>query len=243
MAHVPTEAEIDAMSEEELQAYLDSATADPAPAPSTTGGSDDAPAARALAAGGAPRSYAILLVVCALAGLAASWELMAAELTQLRAPATDLTCDINPLVSCGASLNVWQGNLLGVPNSFIGAMAFTALMMAGALLASGTRLPRWVWWALAAGCVGAAVFVAWFLTVSVVTFNKLCPYCMVIWAAVIPVVWHTWARAAQGGHLPLGSKATTVLVGYRWWLTAATYALVVLVVVVAFWDKWLAVLG
>ncbi len=242
MAHVPTEAEIDAMSEDELQAYLDStqSAADqdtatiPEPATHATG---------ALATGGAPRSYAVLLVVCALAGLAASWELMLAELTQLRTPMTDLACDINPLVSCGASLNVWQGNLLGVPNSFIGAMAFTALTMAGALLASGVHLPRWVWQAMVAGCAGAAAFVAWFLAVSVITFHKLCPYCMVVWAAVVPVVWHTWARAAQGGHLPLGPGAASVLVRYRWWLTAATYGLIVAVVVVAFWDKWLLVLG
>ena len=74
----------------------------------------------------------------------ASWELMASELSLLRNPQVDLVCDVNPLVSCGASLNVWQGNLLGVPNSFIGAMAFAVLLAVGALLASGGRLPRWI---------------------------------------------------------------------------------------------------
>nr|WP_194948205.1 vitamin K epoxide reductase family protein [Actinomyces trachealis] len=244
MEHVPTETEIEAMSEEELRSYLDSANSLQAePAQTDYGTSDaDAPAAGALARGGAPRSYAILLIICGLIGLAASWELMVAELTQLRAPSSELSCDINPLVSCGASLNVWQGNLLGVPNSFLGAMAFTAVMMSGALLACGVRLPRWVWWALATGCLGAAIFVAWFLGVSVITFSRLCPYCMVIWAAVIPIIWHTWARAAVGGHLPVGRENAAVLLRLRWWLVGASYALIIGIIVVAFWDKWLAVL-
>ena len=167
---------------------------------------------------------------------------MRAELTQLRSPATDLACDVNPLVSCGASLNVWQGNLLGVPNSFLGAMAFTAVIMSGALLATGVRIPRWVWWALAAGCVGAAGFVAWFLGVSVVTFHKLCPYCMVIWVAVVPIVWHTWARAADGGHLPLDRGTAVTLLRGRWWLVAASYLVIITVIVVGLWDKWLLLL-
>ncbi|SPT52542.1 VKOR family protein [Actinomyces bovis] len=244
MAHVPSEAEIEAMSEEELQAYLASAhDLQTEPAVPEYGTNDvDAPTSGALARGGAPRSYAILLIVCGLTGLAASWELMLAQLTQLQTPAADLSCDINPLVSCGASLNVWQGNLLGVPNSFLGAMAFTAIIMIGALLACGVRLPRWVWWALSAGCVGAAAFVAWFLGVSVITFSKLCPYCMVIWASVIPIVWHTWARAAVGGHLPLGRQSAAALLRLRWWLVGASYALILGIIVVAFWDLWRIVL-
>ena len=97
-----------------------------------------------LRATGSSRAYAWLLVVAGLIGIGASWELMASELSLLRNPQVDLVCDVNPLVSCGASLDVWQGNLLGVPNSFIGAMAFAVLLAVGALLASGGRLPRWM---------------------------------------------------------------------------------------------------
>jgi len=109
---------------------------------------------------GSSRAYAWLLVVAGLIGIGASWELMASELSLLRNPQVDLVCDVNPLVSCGASLDVWQGNLLGVPNSFIGAMAFAVLLAVGALLASGGRLPRWMWWGLVAGCAGGLGFVA-----------------------------------------------------------------------------------
>ena len=148
MARVPTEAEIEAMSEDELEAFL-SGDQDPGGRPQ-----GDAALHPAVAPGGwqatsgAPRTYAWLLVVASVIGVAACWELMVSELRQLREPLAELSCDINPLVSCGASLNVWQGNLLGVPNSFVGAMAFAVLLVVGLLLASGHRLPRWVWWGL-----------------------------------------------------------------------------------------------
>ena len=241
MAHVPTEAEIDAMSEEELDAYLAAAPdkADDSDAPNDAG-----PGAPAwLTATGASRSYAWLLIVGSLVGIAASWELMASELTLLREPLANLSCDVNPLVSCGASLDVWQGNLLGVPNSFIGAMAFAVLLFAGVLLASGGRLPRWVWWGMTAGTVGGIGFVVWFLTVSITVFGKLCPFCMLIWAVTIPVAAGTWGEAARRGHLGLPPAAAERLHEARWLIAAAMYLAVIATVLIAFWDGWVALLS
>lgn len=240
MAHVPTEAEIDAMSAEELEAYLEGAGSEAkAPEPPSA---DDADKPAWLAATGAPRHYAWLLIVGSLVGIGASWELMVSELKLIREPLAELTCDINPLVSCGASLDVWQGNLLGVPNSFVGAMAFSVLLFAGVLLASGGRLPRWVWWGLTAGAVGGIAFVAWFLWVSVETFGKLCPYCMLVWAATIPIAAATWGQAADAGHLGLPRRLARQLYDLRWWIAGLMYAAVIITALVAFWDGWVAML-
>ncbi|MDO4901237.1 vitamin K epoxide reductase family protein [Actinomyces sp.] len=245
MAHVPTQAEtdamIDAMSEEELEAYL-AGDADPtrleaAPAAPLGQAADDR-----WKSTGAPSSYAALLVIGSLIGIGACWELILSQLNQLREPDDGLVCDVSPLVSCGDSLNVWQGNLLGAPNSFVGAMAFAVLLLIGLLLAADIRLPRWVWWGLVAGTVCGIGFVAWFLAVSVLTFGKLCPFCTLIWAVTIPIATNTWARAAQGGHLGLPPGAVRRLVAVRWWIAAAMYATVAVVVLVAFRDGWAAML-
>lgn len=250
MARVPTEAEIDAMSADELDAYL-------ADAPSGRGAVDDATGTRGAAqdaapdeagraawsiATGAGRGYAWLLIIGSLIGIAACWELMTSELILIRQPLANLSCDINPLVSCGDSLNVWQGNLLGVPNSFIGAMAFAVLLFVGALLACGQRLPRWVWWGLTAGTVIGIGFVVWFLTVSILAFGKLCPFCMVIWAVTIPIAALTWGEAAQGGHLGLTAPAARRLHGARWYLAGVMYVAVVVTILIAFRDGWAAML-
>ena len=62
--------------------------------------------------------------------------------------------------------------------------------------ADAARLPRWMWWGLSAGSLGGIAFVIWFLSVSIMTFGKLCPFCMVIWSVTIPVAAHSWAWAA-----------------------------------------------
>ena len=126
--HVPTQAEIDAMSEEELERYLNQVEAPIEKARQEADG-DRGPVW--LLAAGASRQYAWLLVVCGLIGVFACWELMLAEMKLLKDPLGGLSCDINPLVACGASLDTWQGNLLGVPNAFVGAMAFAALALIG----------------------------------------------------------------------------------------------------------------
>ena len=73
MAHVPTEAEIDRMSEEEIETYLASAGSRPRTPEDTAGPSW-------LRATGASASYAWLLVVGSVIGIAASWELMSSEI-------------------------------------------------------------------------------------------------------------------------------------------------------------------
>ena len=253
MARIPTEAEIDAMSEEELEVYLASARgevqagdasglhgAGDADGPDGAGEAGQVPSW--LRASGASRSYGILLTVCSVIAIAASWELMVSELRLIREPLADLTCDVNPLVSCSGTLNVWQGNLLGVPNSFVGAMAFAVLGTLGLLLASGVRLPRWVWWGMVAATVGAVAFVAWLLSLSVLVFGKLCPFCMVIWAVTIPAAASTWGEAAGRGHLGLSPAAARGLSRARWWIAGAMYVVVVAVIVVGFWDGWVALL-
>lgn len=244
MSRMPTDAEIDEMSEAELDAYLGS----------TPGGEldrrthrdhdeDSADRPAWLRRSEAERSFGWLLVVCALIGLVACWELISSQIRLLRNPEAALVCDVNPLVSCGDSLNVWQGNLLGVPNSFVGAIAFGALAAIGAALLSGARLPRWMWWGLSAGSLGGIAFVIWFLSVSIMTFGKLCPFCLVIWAVTIPVAAHSWAWAAAGGHLGLRDNLALDLFKARWWIMAAMYLAVILTIIIAFGDQLVRVFG
>ena len=181
--------------------------------------------------------------MCALIGILACWELITAQLNLLRNPYAELVCDVSPLVSCGDSLNVWQGNLLGVPNSFVGAIAFGALAAIGLVLLSGARLPRWMWWGLSAGSLGGIAFVIWFLSVSIMTFGKLCPFCMVIWSVTIPVAAHSWAWAAAGGHLGLRDNLALDVLKARWWITAAMYLAVVLTIVIAFGGQLARLFG
>jgi len=94
-----------------------------------------------------------------------------------------------------------------------------------------------MWWGLSAGSLGGIAFVIWFLSVSIMTFGKLCPFCMVIWSVTIPVAAHSWAWAAAGGHLGLRDNQALDLLKARWWVMAAMYLAVVLTIIIAFGSQ------
>jgi len=61
-------------------------------------------------------------------------------------------------------------------------------VLLGVLLFLDGRMPRLFWGAFQVGLVFAAAFITWLQTQSLYDIGRLCPYCMVVWAAVIPLV-------------------------------------------------------
>ena len=116
MSRMPTDAEIDEMSEEELEAYLGSGPAQELDRRARRDTGEDSSARPAwLRRSGAERGFGWLLTVCALIGILACWELITAQLDLLRNPDAELVCDVSPLVSCGDSLNVCRETCWGCP--------------------------------------------------------------------------------------------------------------------------------
>ncbi len=69
-----------------------------------------------------------------------------------------------------------------------GLIGFTGVVLLGVLLFLDGRMPRLFWGAFQVGLVFAAAFITWLQTQSLYDIGRLCPYCMVVWAAVIPLV-------------------------------------------------------
>lgn len=65
------------------------------------------------------------------------------ELSEGREPTTN--CDLNAFVSCGGVINTPEASAFGFPNPIIGIVGFTVVLTLGVLLASGVRLPGWIW--------------------------------------------------------------------------------------------------
>ena len=72
-------------------------------------------------------------------------------------------------------------------NPMLGIAAFSVVIVTGVLAVAGVRLPRWYWAGLAGGTRLGAVFVHWLIYQSLYEIGALCPYCMVVWAAMIPI--------------------------------------------------------
>jgi uncharacterized membrane protein len=190
------------------------------------------------------RPLAIGLLAGGIVGLVAAVVLLIERIRLAEDSSYVPTCSINPVLSCGNVMESAQASLLGFPNPVIGVAAFPVVIATGAALLAGARLARWYWAGLQAGVTVAMAFVAWLVFQSLYRIGALCPYCMVVWAVVIPLFWYVTARNAAAGVLgsPPGGRLATGLRDWRAPLVFGTFLLVVLLVLERFWTYWSSLL-
>lgn len=145
------------------------------------------------------RALGAFLFVASLISLYASVKLMIDKIRLLEAEASGtgvtLGCDLNPWVSCSGVIASDQATaILGVPNPMWGVMGFSALAAFGAMLWSGRTLPSWVWGGTQLGVIAGIVMVTWLQYEAIYDIQRLCPWCMVVWACMIPMFVLVTAR-------------------------------------------------
>ncbi|MDO5672274.1 MAG: vitamin K epoxide reductase family protein [Actinomycetaceae bacterium] len=189
-----------------------------------------------------PLTSSVLYLLTSLTGALASLALLMTELDHLKNPDQALSCNINPLIGCGSSLLTWQAHLLaGIPNSALGLVVFTICATLSILLLSKTRLPAWVWYAWGAGLSLGAAGIVWFLYQSVTVFKALCPYCMVVWAAIIVLWVHIGARAINLPRTPETTHNPPAWARFvwqqRWLITASVFLLIALTILLTMTEQ------
>ncbi|MBC7517607.1 MAG: vitamin K epoxide reductase family protein [Microbacteriaceae bacterium] len=129
----------------------------------------------------------LFFVIAGVVGFAAAFALTLDKFEILKNPKAALGCNFSVLVQCGANLNSPQGAVFGFPNPLLGVAGFMAIIVIGAAILSGARFDRWFWLVLNAGMLGALIFVIWLIGQSIFVLGTLCPWCMVVWSATIPL--------------------------------------------------------
>lgn len=173
------------------------------------------------------RTMGWLLVVLGAIGLAGSAALAIEKFLKLADPNHVPSCSLNALLDCGDAMDSWQGSLLGFPNPLLGIAAFPVVITTGVVLLAGARLPRWYWLALLGGTtlgMGLIVFLIW---TTMYEISAMCPYCMVVWFAMLPLFWYQVVHAVQEGYLPAGDGVRRTLVGNRHLFLAIGYVALV----------------
>lgn len=204
-----------------------------APAAPRTGADDSPDASRIdsqtgrVPAFARPTGFALWLMATALLGGAATFLLLYERVQLWNNPDHVTSCDVNPWVSCGEVMQTWQASTFGFPNIFIGVVAFPLVIAAAvSLLAVGGRMPTWYYAGLQAGATFALGFVAWLWYSAVYSIGVLCPYCMVVWAAVIPMFVVVTARNMVHGVLPVSAGWKRIAADW-WWVAILVILLLV----------------
>ena len=151
------------------------------------------------------------------------------------------TCSLNPVLSCGSVMETAQASLLGFPNPIIGVAAFPVVVTTGVAVLAGARLARWYWLGLQVGVTAALAFVAWLAFQSIYRIGALCPYCMVVWAVVIPMFWYVTLRnlaAGAFGEKLRRSRASVVSAEWHAPILLVPFLVLLGLVGERFWSYW-----
>ncbi len=189
-------------------------------------------------AGGAGRGLSLLLVIGSAIGFVAAFVLMLERIELFKDPNYVPTCSFNPVLSCGSVMETWQAQVFGFPNPLVGVASFAALTMFGVALLSGAVVPRWFWLGAQAGTLFGIGFVTWLIYQSLYSIEALCPYCMVVWAVMIPIFVYVTVHNVQAGHIPASTRARNALVRNKAPILLVGYAVVAGLILVKFWDYW-----
>ncbi len=183
--------------------------------------------------------FPIALIFFGVMGWIASFGLTLERLAVASDPGYATACDISPFISCKSVMLSEQAALLGFPNPLIGIAAFFAPVVIGFAILAGAKFAGWYWNLFLLGHVFALGFVFWLFSASVYSIGSLCLYCMVAWAATIPLFWSILGHNLKEGYLGIRAMPVGEFVfEWAWVLTVLTYVSMLAVIVVHFWAFW-----
>jgi uncharacterized membrane protein len=183
--------------------------------------------------------FPVFLIIFGAIGWIASFGLTLERIKVAGDPAAATACDISPFLSCKSVMLSEQAALLGFPNPLIGLAAFFAPVLVGFAILAGAKFASWFWQLFLLGHILAMAFVFWLFSQSVYVIGSLCIYCMVAWAATIPLFWAILGFAGKEGHLGQKFVRTGNFVfEWAWVLTVMTYLMMIILVLIQFWDYW-----
>lgn len=169
------------------------------------------------------KPFGWFLIVTGLVSWLASATLVLERLSLYADPNAKVSCDVNTWISCGSVMKTQQAALLGFPNPFIGVAAFVVIITTGVVLLAGAQLSRWYWIGMQVGVTAGFALVCWFWFQAVYVIATLCPYCMIVWAMMIPLfIWLT-VRNVVHGVIPAPPGLTKFLKDWVWVIVGLVY--------------------
>lgn len=121
-----------------------------------------------------------VVAVFASVGLLCSLILSVEKLQLLENPNQTLSCSVNALLNCATVMNTPEASLLGFPNSFIGMMAYAAILAVAVAELLGTRHTKPFMLLFQLGVAVEILFAYWLFFDSVYVIRVLCPLCLFV---------------------------------------------------------------
>lgn len=126
-----------------------------------------------------------LLLIAAIVALGAAFILSLEKIHLMANPDAVLSCSFNVVLNCSEVMKNWQAEVFfGIPNMFIGLMAFPVLItVAIAALWGGAKFNRGFMIAMNIGVLLGTIFAYWLFFQSMYVIQILCPWCLIVTTA------------------------------------------------------------
>jgi len=190
---------------------------------------------------GAGRGFTWFLLIAGVIGFLAAFDLTVEKIALLKDPDYELSCNINPLLSCGSIVTTPQAELFGFPNPLLGIAGFSVVITTAMALLAGASFRRWYWVGLSVGSGLGTAFVIWLIFQSLYRIGALCPYCMIVWTVTIPIFLYSLRETLRQSPAASNSVRGILIETYRRntaWLLIICYLLIVALIGIRFWDYW-----
>lgn len=123
-----------------------------------------------------------VLLAFAITALISAFVLSIEKIHLLQNPDAILSCSVNLVLNCSTVMQSWQSAVFfGIPNMYIGLMAFPVLItVAVAYLWGGARFNKGFLRAMNIGVLLGTIFAYWLFFNSLYDIQVLCPWCLVV---------------------------------------------------------------
>lgn len=142
-----------------------------------------------------------ILIVGGVIGIICSLVLISDQIKIWENPGFIPACNLNPIVSCGTVMNSKQGEVFGIPASFLGLMIFPAIVTVGVAMVAGAKFKSWFWQLLELGMLGSVVFALWLFWLSMYRVQALCPFCLTVDVAMYTMAWYVTLYVVREQHV------------------------------------------
>jgi len=140
-----------------------------------------------LTSSGINRRRVWTMLVLSVFGLLASGMLAFDGWRSLANPNESLLCSFDPAVDCGPAMQLWQAQIFGFPNAYLGIAAFSVAVTWAAARLAGARA-RWFNRGMLVGSVLGQLLIFFLMYTTFSQLPALCPWCTVVWLIMWPLL-------------------------------------------------------
>jgi uncharacterized membrane protein len=182
-----------------------------------------------------------VLLTFAITSLIAAFVLSIEKIHLLNDPDAVLSCSFNLVLNCSTVMQSWQSTVFfGIPNMYIGLMAFPVLItVAVAALWGGATFNKGFLRLMNIGVLLGTIFAYWLFFNSLYDIQVLCPWCLVVTFSctmMLAAVTHlTFRQNAWGLKKDLNEKVQKFLkAGYHQLVVASWVVIMIALVFIQF---------